>query len=332
MTKRILTWLKPTSDQIHIGNYFGAVEPLLKLIAQDNTNEWFFMIANMHTLTTIHDGDVMRKNTIDFSRLYIALMRYHGLTENQVVIFNQASIPAHAQLSWILSCVTHMWFMERMHAYKDAVAKGKANEIWVWTFCYPILMAGDIVLYDADIVPVGQDQKQHVEFCRDIAERFNKIYWVTFKSPDVYTDKSVAVVPGIDWRKMSKSYNNFIGLLDDEKTLRKKVKQITTASLPIEASKNPDECNVYLLTKLFTTEEEDSSLRNRYLAGWMWYWEAKEFLTEKLLTFTGGIQKIYDDLTDEEIVAIIDRGTQKAYDIATKKIKEINEKVGFVLR
>jgi len=323
--------LKPTSDQIHIGNYFGAVLPLLKLIAQDSQNEWFFMIANMHTLTTIHDGSVMKKNTLDFCRLYITLMRYHGLSEQQVVIFNQASIPAHAQLSWILSCVTHMGFMERMHVYKDAVAKGKANEIGVGTFCYPILMAGDIVLYDADIVSVGQDQKQHVEFCRDITERFNKLYGETFKTPEVYIDPTVAVVPGIDGRKMSKSYNNFLGLLDDEKTLRKKVKQITTASLPVEASKNPDECTVYLLTKLFTTPEEDKALRDRYLAGGMGYGEAKEYLTEKLLAFTGDIQKIYHDLTDEEIVAIIDRGTQKAYDIATKKIEEINQKVGFVL-
>ncbi len=331
MAKRILTWIKPSSDQIHIGNYFWAVRPLLKLIAQDSQNEWFFMIANMHTLTTIHDGSIMKQNTLDFCRLYIALMRFHGLSEQQVVIFNQASIPAHAQLWWILSCVTHMGFMERMHAYKDAVAKGKANEVWVGTFCYPILMAGDIVLYDADIVPVGQDQKQHVEFCRDIADRFNKLYWDTFQIPESYIDPTVAVVPGIDGRKMSKSYNNYLWLLDDEKTLRKKIKQITTASLPVEASKNPDECNVYLLTKLFTTPEEDKALRDRYLAGGMGYGEAKEFLTEKLLAFTGEIQKIYHDLTDEEIVAIIDRGTQKAYAIATKKINEINEKVGFVL-
>ncbi len=224
-----------------------------------------------------------------------------------------------------------MGFMERMHAYKDAVAKGKGKEFGVGTFNYPILMAGDIVLYDADIVPVGQDQKQHLEFCRDIAQRFNDYFGETLKLPDPYIDENVAIVPGIDGRKMSKSYNNFLWLLDDEKTLRKKVKQITTASLPVEASKNPDECIVYQLSKLFTTPEEDKALRDRYLAGGMGYGEAKEYLTDKLLTFTSGIQKIYHDLTDEEIIAIIDRGTKKAYDIATKKIEEINEKVGFVL-
>ena len=137
----------------------------------------------------------------------------------------------------------------------------------VGTFCYPILMAGDIVLYDADIVPVGQDQKQHVEFCRDIAARFNKLYGDSFKIPEPYIDPNVAVVPGIDGRKMSKSYNNYIGLLDDEKTLRKKVKQITTASLGVEEKKNPDECNVYLLAKLFMTPDEDKALRDRYLGG-----------------------------------------------------------------
>lgn len=331
MAQRILTGLKPTSDQIHIGNYFGAVQPLFRLIAQDSQNEWFFMIANMHTLTTVHDKSLMQQQTMNFCRLYIALIRQYGLSEDQICIFNQASIPAHAQLWWILSCITHMGFMERMHAYKDAVAKGKGKEFGVGTFNYPILMAGDIVLYDADIVPVGQDQKQHLEFCRDIAQRFNDYFGETLKLPDPYIDENVAIVPGIDGRKMSKSYNNFLWLLDDEKTLRKKVKQITTASLPVEASKNPDECIVYQLSKLFTTPEEDKALRDRYLAGGMGYGEAKEYLTDKLLTFTSGIQKIYHDLTDEEIIAIIDRGTKKAYDIATKKIEEINEKVGFVL-
>lgn len=331
MAKRILTWIKPSSDQIHIWNYFGAVQPLLKLIAQDSQNEWFFMIANMHTMTTVHDASVLRTNTIAFCRLYVALLKHYGSNLDQIAIYNPALIPAHAQLSWILSCVTHMGFMERMHAYKDAIAKWKANEVSVGTFNYPILQAADIVLYDADIVPVGQDQKQHVEFCRDIAERFNKVFGDTLKIPQVHIETAVAVVPGIDGRKMSKSYNNYLWLLDDEKTLRKKVKQITTASLPVEASKNPDECNVYLLTKLFTTSQEDKNLRELYLAGGMWYGEAKEFLTEKLLAFTWEIQQIYHALTDEEIVALIDRGTQKAYDIATKKIEEINKKVGFSL-
>lgn len=193
------------------------------------------------------------------------------------------------------------------------------------------MQAADIVLYDADIVPVGQDQKQHVEFCRDIAERFNKVFGDTLVIPDVYVEKSVAVIPGIDGRKMSKSYNNFLGVLDDEKTLRKKIKQIATASLPIEASKNPDECSVYLLTRLFLSKEEDAALRDRYLAGGMGYGEAKEYLTEKVLLFTSAVQSIYHSLTDKEVIAIIDRGTAKASAIASKKIEEINKKVGFSL-
>ena len=147
------------------------------------------MIANMHALTTLHDPVVLKKNTIDFCRLYIALIRHYGLSMDQISIYNHALIPAHAQLSWTLSCVTHMGFMERMHAYKDAIAKGKANEVSVGTFCYPILQAADIVLYDADIVPVGQDQKQHVEFCRDIAERFNKVFGNTLVVPEVYIEE-----------------------------------------------------------------------------------------------------------------------------------------------
>lgn len=331
MGQRILTWLKPTSTQIHIGNYFGAVKPLLDLIAKDSQNEWFFMIANMHALTTLHDPQAIRQNTIDFCRLYIALIRHYGLDMERIAIYNHGLIPAHAQLSWILSCVTHMGFMERMHAYKDAIAKGKANEVSVGTFCYPILQAADIVLYDADIVPVWQDQKQHVEFCRDIAERFNKIFGETLHVPAVHIEEWVAVVPGIDGRKMSKSYNNYLGILDDEATLRKKIKQISTASLPVEASKNPDECTVYILTKLFLSDTEDVQLRERYLAWGMGYGQAKEYLTEKLLAFTAAIQTIYHELSDEEVVAIIDRGTKKASQIAAAKIAEVNEKVWFVL-
>lgn len=192
-------------------------------------------------------------------------------------------------------------------------------------------MAGDIVLYDADIVPVGQDQKQHLEFCRDIAQRFNDLFGESLKLPDPYIDQKVASVPGVDGRKMSKSYNNYIGLLDDEKTIRKKIKQITTASLPIEASKNPDECIVYQISRLFTTPQEDQILRDRYTAGGMGYGWAKDYLTEKVLAFVGGIQEIYASLSDAEVRAIIDHGTQKALHIATAKIEELNNKVGFVL-
>lgn len=269
----------------------------------------------------------MLDQTLSFGRLYVALMRAYGLDESQVTIFNQASIPAHAQLARILACLTHMGSMERMHAYKDALAKGKNKELGVGVFNYPILMAGDIVLYDADIVPVGQDQKQHLEICRDIAQKFNDAFAPILKLPEPHIDTNVATVPGIDGRKMSKSYNNYLGLLDDEAVLRKKIKQITTASLPVEAPKNPDECIVYQMTKLFTTPEEDQELRQRYLQGGMGYGTVKEYLTEKVLSFTHNLQDIYHNLSDAEIHDIIDRGTKKASSIAEAKIQEIQDSV-----
>jgi tryptophanyl-tRNA synthetase len=156
--------------------------------------------------------------------------------------------------------------MERMHVYKDAAAKGKSNELTVGAFCYPILMAVDIILYDTDFVPVGQDQKQHVEYARDITTKFNQKFGDVFTLPEPYIQEEVAVVPGIDGRKMSKSYNNYLGLLDEEAVLIKKIKRIATAAIPVEDPKNPDECNLYKIYKLFLDKKEDAELRKRYLA------------------------------------------------------------------
>lgn len=221
--------------------------------------------------------------------------------------------------------------MERMHSYKDALAKGKAGEISVGTFCYPILMAADILLYDADIVPVGRDQKQHVEYARDIAQKFNKAYGDTFKIPDVYIKEEVAVVPGIDGRKMSKSYNNYIWLLDDEKTILKKVKQIPTDTKTVEESKDPDTCNVYNMCKLFLTPDEDQALRARYTAGGLSFKDAKDYLYEKIMAFVTPIQTRYAALNDQEILDMLARNAAKVNILAEAKIKEVYKKVGFAL-
>jgi len=184
----------------------------------------FMFIPNMHALTALHDADKIRQYTMNALKTYIAC----GIDPKKSLIYNQAMIPAHAQLARVLQCITNMGTAERMHGYKDAINKGKAGEISVGVFTYPILMAADILLYDIDVVPVGKDQKQHVEYARDIAEKFNKLFGETFKMPEPKIDSNVATVPGIDGRKMSKSYNNYIGLMDDEKTVLKKVKLIST--------------------------------------------------------------------------------------------------------
>jgi tryptophanyl-tRNA synthetase len=218
-----------------------------------------------------------------------------------------------------------------MHSYKDALAKGKAGETSVGTFCYPILMAADILLYDADLVPVGKDQKQHVEYARDIAQKFNNAYGETFKIPGVYIKDEVAVVPGIDGRKMSKSYNNYIGLLDDEKTIMKKIKQIPTSTQTVEEAKNPDECNVYKICKLFLTPEEDELLRQRYLAGGLSFKEAKDYLYEKVIAFLAPIQATYATISDKEIIALLADNAKKVQVLAQQKITEVYAKIGFSL-
>lgn len=218
-----------------------------------------------------------------------------------------------------------------MHAYKDSVNKGKASEISVGVFTYPILMAADILLYDAHVVPVGKDQKQHVEYARDIAEKFNKLFGEAFVVPQPKIEEAVAVVPGIDGRKMSKSYNNYIGLMDDEKTIMKKVKVIPTDTKGVEEPKDPDACNVYNILKLFLTPEENTVWRKKYTDGGMGYKEVKDFLYEKLVAFVKPIQERYAELSDADIQKILKESTPKAMAIAEKKIADVYEKVGFIL-
>ena len=192
-------------------------------------------------------------------------------------------------------------------------------------------MAADILLYDTDIVPTGKDQKQHVEYARDMAQKFNRIYGDTFKVPETYIRSEVAIVPGIDGRKMSKSYNNYIGLLDDEKTVSKKVKQIPTSAQTVEEPKNPDECNVYQISKLFLTPEEDEKLRARYLAGGLSFKEAKDYLYEKIIVFLKPIQEKYAKISDKEIVDLLAKNAKIVNAIAEKKIAEVYKKIGFSL-
>ncbi len=324
---RILTWLQATDYQIHIWNYFWAVKPILDLAKKFPDAEIFFFLAIMHSFNNIQDPTILRRNSINILKLYAAC----GADLSRFMIYNPAEIPGHAQLNRILTCITHMGFMERMHSYKEALDKGRAKEINVGVFCYPILMAADILLYDTDIVPVGKDQKQHVEYARDIAMKFNNAFGETFKIPEPYIKPEVGLIVWVDGRKMSKSYNNYIWLLDDEKTILKRVKQIPTSTLTVEEPKNPDECNVYKICKLFLTPEEDEILRKRYEAGGLSYKDAKDYLYEKILAFVQPIQKKYAEISDQEIIDLVKKNTQKVNELAQKKIEEIYKKVGFTL-
>lgn len=300
---------------------------MLQLAEQFPDAEIFLFLAIMHSFTMVHDGAALRQNSINVLKLYAAC----GADLNRFMIYNPADIPGHVQLGRVLTCITHMWFMERMHTYKEALDKGTAKEMWVWSFCYPILMAADILLYDADIVPVGKDQKQHVEYARDIALKFNSQFGETFKIPEPYIKAEVGTIIGIDGRKMSKSYNNYIWLLDDEKTILKRVKQIPTSMQTVEEKKDPDQCNVYNLCKLFLTPEEDEVLRKRYQAGGLSYKDAKDYLFEKIMWLVQPIQEKYAAISDQEILDLLDKNAKIVNEIAKQKIADVYKKVGFTL-
>jgi len=323
--KRILTWLQVTADQFHIGNYFGAIKPIIDA-SNDDENEVFLFIANMHSYTSVQDGSI-RQNTLNTMKLYLA-----GWVDIQkVFIYNQADVPGHAQLMRALQCLTHMGFMDRMHAYKDKSGKKKANEISLWLFTYPTLMAADILLYDATHVPTGKDQKQHVEYTRDIAGKFNHLYGETFILPEPVIPEEIWVIPWIDGRKMSKSYNNYIWFLDTDEELTKKIKKIPTSAIGIDEPKNPDECNVYKIFKLLLTPDEDQALRARYKAGWLGFGQVKWELIEKMIGFIWPIREKFTSITDQEVIDLLAKNAPRANEIAQAKIKDVYEKIGFSL-
>lgn len=321
---RILTGLQVTSNQFHIGNYFGAVKPIID--ASSSEDEVFLFVANMHSLTTVQNGS-LRENTLNTLKLYLAA----GVDPEKVFIYNQADIPGHAQLARVLQCYTHMWFMERMHAYKDKAWKKKANEISVWLFTYPILMAADILLYDATHVPTGKDQKQHVEYARDMAGKFNHLFWETFVLPEPMIAEELAVIPGTDGRKMSKSYNNYIWFLDTDEEITKKIKKIPTAAIAVEEPKDPDECNVYKIYKLFLDPTEDAELRKRYTDGWLSFWDTKMELAQVVTDFVWPIREKFTTISDQHVIDLLAQNAPKANELAQLKVQDVYQKIGFSL-
>ena len=320
--KTILTWIKPTSDQIHFGNYFWAVKPLLELQKQ---YEVFFMIADLHAFIWVQEKDYLHQASIKQAKLYIALW----LDLEKVHIFRQHKIPAHSELNWIISCLTPFGTLRRMHAFKDAVAKNKIEKINAGLFNYPTLMAADILLYNPSYVPVGQDQKQHVEYAQDIAEKFNNKYGETFIIPKELIDTNIAKIPWIDGRKMSKSYNNFIWLLDDEDEILKKTKRVVTDSIPLWTPKNPDECNLYNMLKLFINDEENKNIREKYLTWNFSFKEMKELLFNKIIEFVRPVQEKYNNITDEEVEKILEEKEKIANKIANENIQKVYKAIWF---
>ena len=320
--KRSLSGIQP-SGVLHIGNYFGAIKQFVEL---QNEYEGFYFLANYHALTSSPKGEDLKNNTINVILDYLAL----GLDPEKSTLFLQSDVPEHTELSWILSNVTPMGLLERAHSYKDKTAKGiKPN---VGLFTYPVLMASDILIYSPDIVPVGKDQKQHVEITRDIAIKFNETYGKeVFKLPKEKIVENVATVPGTDGDKMSKSYGNVINMFGTKKQLKKQIMNIVTDSTPLEEPKNPDN-NITKLYSLFATEEEVNALKEKFLAGNFGYGHAKTELFDKFMDYFAPFQKKREELLQnmDYVNEILKKGALKAREIATKKVDEVRDAVGIM--
>lgn len=273
---RVLSGIQP-SGALHIGNYFGAIR---QYVALQQGNDAFYFVADYHALTSVRDANQLRGYVFDVLVDLLSL----GIDPQHATLFVQSDVPETTELAWLLTSVTPMGWLEKAVSYKDKVQQGLPAEHGL--FAYPVLQAADILLYDADVVPVGQDQKQHLEITRDIAERFNNIYGKgeeVFRLPKPYILDQVAVVPGVDGRKMSKSYQNTIEIFDDPATIRKKCKKIVTDSTPVEAPKNPDTCPLFSLFKLFAAADELAEVERRYREGGMGYGEMKTRLAEAIV-------------------------------------------------
>jgi tryptophanyl-tRNA synthetase len=267
---RILSGIQP-SGRPHLGNYFGALRQYVSL---QTGNQPFYFIASYHALTSVQDPALLREYTLGVALDFLAL----GLDPEQSALFAQQDVPEVTELTWILSCVTPMGMLERAVGYKDKISQGLAPNHGL--FAYPVLQAADILIYLSDVVPVGQDQKQHLEMTRDIAAKFNQQFGNVFVIPEPYILDETAVVPGVDGRKMSKSYANEIGIFDEGSTLKKKVMSIVTDSTPVEAPKDPSDSTPFLLLSLFATPEEKADWAARYQTGGMGYGEVKKRLLQ----------------------------------------------------
>jgi tryptophanyl-tRNA synthetase len=269
---RVLSGIQP-SGALHIGNYMGAIRQYIDL---QRGNDAYYFVADYHALTSVRDAGKLRGYVLDVIVDLLAL----GLDPEVATLFVQSDVPETTELAWLLTSVTPMGWLEKCVSYKDKVQQGLPAEHGL--FAYPVLQAADILLYDADVVPVGQDQKQHLEITRDIAERFNHVYGETFKLPKPYILDTVAVVPGLDGRKMSKSYDNTIEIFDDPRTILKKCKKIVTDSTPVEAPKDPDRDNLFQLFQLFAPADQVAEVEGRYRAGGIGYGEVKTRLAEQI--------------------------------------------------
>jgi len=317
---RALSGIQP-SGRLHIGNFFGAMSHQLKL--QDE-NECFYFIADYHALTSNPSPDEIAQNVLDVAIDYMAL----GLDTDKTVFWRQSDVPEVTELTWLLSCITPMGLLQRCTSYKDKVSQGFSPNHGL--FAYPVLQAADILIFNSDIVPVGADQKQHIEVARDIAIRFNNAYGEILTLPEDYIIESVAVVPGLDGRKMSKSYGNAIEIFEPENSIEKKIMRIVTDSTSVEEPKDPDKCNVFALLKLLASPDELAEWENRYRSGGMGYGQAKKRLVELMIEYFRPYRKKRAELENniDYVKKVLADGARRAKAVAAETLARARNAVG----
>ncbi len=318
---RILSGLQPTG-RLHIGNYFGMMEPALRL--QDEGEAYYF-IADYHALTSLHNAVELRENVRNLAIDFLAC----GLDPNKAVFFKQSDVPEHTELAWILSTVTPMPMLENCHSYKDKTARGMVPNAGLFT--YPVLMTADILIYDSDLVPVGKDQKQHLEVARDIATKMNLTFGEgTLKIPTARIREETAVVPGLDGQKMSKSYGNTIALFEDEKALKKKIMGIPTDSTPVESPKPTENSAILSLYRLFASDAEYAAMVSDFQKGGTGYGDFKKRLLEKAWTFFGAAREKREKIVADKnyVDDVLQAGAAKARAVARKTMDRVRAAVG----
>ncbi len=318
---KILSGIQP-SGQLHIGNYFGMMKAM---IAQMESSELYVFIVDLHAMTSVHDRDRLATGTLEAAADFLAL----GLDPERCIFWVQSDVPEVCELSWVLSTIAPMGLIERCHSYKDKVANG--IEASHGLFSYPVLMAADILLYQADQVPVGQDQKQHLEVARDLAQKFNHLFGETFVVPEPAISKETATVPGLDGRKMSKSYGNTIPIFLEGKALKKRVMASETDATPVEAPKDPDKCNLFAIFKLFATPERLQEVRDLYVNGGAAYGYIKLELLDLISDhFAEARRKKAEYLADPAMLReILKKGADKARAKAMVTLELVRDRVGF---
>ena len=317
---RVLSGIQP-SGALHLGNYLAMMRPMISYM---DRSQLFVFIVNMHAMTSVADGEKLAQGTLEAASDFLAL----GLDPNRSIFWVQSDVPEVVELAWILTCITPMGLLERCHSYKDKIAKGISPNHGL--FAYPVLMAADILLYQANTVPVGKDQKQHIEVTRDIAIKFNAVYGETFVIPEGEINDQVATVPGVDGQKMSKSYGNTIEIFLDEKDLKKRVMSIKTDSTPVDQPKDPEGCNLFQVYRHFAPKDRVEEVKRLYIDGGASYGVIKKELFEILWDLFRGPRLEKQKLVNDRgyIKSVLANGAAKARQIAMPTIEDVRWKVG----